>query len=123
MEKFWLALETELRAQRLTARDLVVGTSEKFVICRRFPGKRIYAHFLEIYPAKGVAHHLDIDEIWVGHDTEGCSWSDNLGGRRIYTAATSGRRIDFSGKSMKVAAQELVKALLEHFPDYFKRNA
>ena len=113
MEKFWLALETELRAQRLTARDLVVGTSEKFVICRRFPGKRIYAHYLEIYPAKGVAHHLDIDEIWVGHDTEGCSWSDNLGGRRI----------DFSGKSMKVAAQELVKALLEHFPDYFKRHA
>lgn len=113
MEKFWLALETELRAQRITAGDSVVGNSEKLVICRNFPGKRISTRYLELYPSKGVAHHLDIDEIWVGRDSEGCAWSDNLGGRRI----------DFTGKSMKAAAQELVKVLLEHFPEYFKRHA
>lgn len=113
MEKFWLALETELRAQRITAGDSVVGNSEKLVICRRIPSKRIYAHYLEIYPAKGVAHNIDVDEIWSGRDSEGCAWSDNMGGRRI----------DFTGKSMKAAAQELVKVLLEHFPEYFKRHA
>lgn len=113
MEKFWLALETELRAQRITAGDSVVGNSEKLVIRRQFPGKRISTHYLEIYPAKGVAHNIDVDEIWSGRDNEGCAWSDNMGGRRI----------DFTGKSMKAAAQELVKVLLEHFPEYFKRHA
>ena len=112
MEKFWLALETELRAQRLTAGDSAVGNGEKFVISRQFPGRRIYAHYLEIYPAKGVAHNIDIDEIWIGKDNEGCVWSDNMGGRRI----------DFTGKTMKDAAQELVEVLFEHFPEYFMRQ-
>ena len=113
MEKFWLALETELRAQRITVNGSIVGKSEKLVICRQFPGKRISARYLELYPAKGVAHHLDIDEIWVGRDSEGSPWSDNMGGRRI----------DCTDKTMKAAVQELAKALLEHFPEYFKRGA
>jgi len=120
MEKFWKALETELRAQRITVNGSFVGNIYKlartevyFFDFYRRPCMQGGSRYLEIYPAKGVAHNIDVAEIWVGRDSEGYPWSDNMGGRRI----------DCTGKTMKTAAQELVKALLEHFPEYFKRGA
>lgn len=91
MEKFWKALETELCARGLKSGYGCYGinTAGNYQIQQAMTpekGKRAFSvtgRFLEIKPADGLKHVLDIDEIWVGYDGEGCDWSDNMGGLRI----------------------------------------
>ena len=120
MEKFWKALETELCARGLksTWGCYGVNTNGNFQIqkamdpVKAVKGVRPYSvtgRFLEIFPAKDVAHHLDIDEIWVGYDGEGCDWSDNMGGVRI----------DCTGLTVTAAVQKIADKMSDRFGEYF----
>lgn len=115
MEKFWKALETELCARGLksTWGCYGVNTAGNFQIQKAMTpakGKRAYSvtgRFLEIKPAG--THILDVDEIWIGHDGEGCDWSDNMGGIRI----------DCNGLNYTGAIKKIAGTLAERFNEYF----
>lgn len=118
MEKFWKALETELCARGLksTWGCYGVNSAGNFQIQKNLTpakGKRTYSvtgRFLEIKPAGGhLQHVLDVDEIWVGYDAEGCDWSDNMGGIRI----------DCNGLNCAGAIQKIADLLFCHFNAYF----
>lgn len=116
MEKFWKALETELFARgiKTTRGNCTVDSDGKYHVCfcidRNFlNGARISWKHLFIYPAEGVAHNIDVDEIWAGRDSEGCPWSDNMGGVRI----------DCTGLTVTAAVQKIADKMASHFNEYF----
>lgn len=124
MEKFWKALETELCARGLKSTcHLFYGVNKagnfqiKKVLTpvKSVKGPRPYAitgHILDIKPAVGLKHVLDIDEIWVGYDCEGSPWSDNMGGRRI----------ECDGLKASEAVITVAEAIVTHFNEYFTRQ-
>lgn len=114
MEKFWKALETELFARgiKTTRGNCAVARDGKYQLS--FPvshlvSSRIDWRHLFIYPAEGVAHNIDVDEIWVGRDSEGCPWSDNMGGIRI----------DCNGLNCAGAIKKIADLLAERYNEYF----
>ena len=118
MEKFWKALETELCARGLkSSLRLFYGVNKagNFQIKKGLTpvkGPRPYTitgHCLEIKPANGLKHVIDIDEIWIGYDCDGCPWSDNMGGVRI----------DCTGLTITTAVQKIADKMTYQFDEYF----
>lgn len=116
MEKFWKALEAELFARgiKTTRGNCAVARDGKYQIS--FPVNasdarktRIHRRHLFIYPTEGVAHNIDVDEIWIGRDSEGCPWSDSMGGVRI----------DCTGLSVTTAVQKIADKMTYQFDEYF----
>ena len=60
---------------------------------------------LVIRPDEKTAHHMNVDEIWVGEDSEGSPWSDNMGGLRI----------DCTGMNCENAIGTIVKKIRENY--------
>jgi hypothetical protein len=48
-------------------------------------------------------HHMMIDEVWVGFDSDGCPWSDNMGGQIV----------DCTGKTVDQAIDLIVETLMK----------
>lgn len=63
----------------------------------------INARVLTINPYKKRLHHMELTEVWVGYDTEGYRWSDNMGGRII----------DCTGKNVDEAINLIVTKMNE----------
>ena len=70
----------------------------------------VNAKQLYIHPTKEKAHHLDIDEIWIGFDGEGSQWSDHMGGREI----------DCTGMTFQSSIDHMVKEIVTHFNHLMK---
>lgn len=115
MEKFWKALENELftRGIKTTRGNCVVDNNGKYHIADLGMEGALNTHHLwkhlYIYPSKGIAHSLDVEEIWTGYDREGDSWSDNMGGIRI----------DCNGLTSTKAITKIVDKIVEHWDEYF----
>ena len=56
--------------------------------------KQIYIH-----PVPAHKHQMDIEEIWVGYDSEGYPWSDHMGG--LY--------VDCTGMNIKTAISAITE--------------
>ena len=53
-----------------------------------------------IHPS-GEQHKMQVDEIWLGYDGDGCRWSDFMGGRVV----------DCNGMNAKNAIENIVKTI------------
>lgn len=69
----------------------------KIIIRREKQGLRdcINATVIEIRPDANKNHHMHLQEIWVGYDSEGYQWSDAMQGRLVdCTGMTKDQAID-----------------------------
>lgn len=64
----------------------------------------INARLYTIKPGK-KAHHMEIDEVWVGYDAEGYHWSDFMSGR---TVDCTGLTIDQAIDSITAKVKEMI---------------
>mgnify|MGYP006896760257 CR=1 FL=1 len=48
-------------------------------------------------------HHMMIDEVWVGYDSDGCPWSDAMGGQIV----------DCTGKTVDQAIDLIVETIMK----------
>jgi hypothetical protein len=60
---------------------------------------------LRIKPFTGKPHHMEIEEIVVGYDSEGYPWSDHMGGRII---DCSGLNVDCAIKLIETEMSERI---------------
>ena len=66
----------------------------------------INSRLFTVYPSS-KPHHMEIDEVWVGYDSEGCHWSDAMGGQIV----------DCTGKSVNEAIDLIVETINKKLAD------
>lgn len=66
----------------------------------------INARVFTLKPGK-KPHQMEIDEVWVGYDSEGYHWSDAMGGR---TVDCTGKTIDEAIDHIAAEMKEMINA-------------
>jgi len=79
--------------------------SPKQGVCACVNAKQLYIH-----PSKEKAHHLLVEEVWVGFDGEGSPWSDHMGGREV----------DCTGMTFQSSITHMVKEIAINFNHLMK---
>lgn len=80
-------IHSEIRGNEL----VVTIRSEKQGLCNC-----INATILTVHPGK--THQMEVEEVMVGYDSDGCRWSDHMGGRIV----------DCSGLNVEGAIEKIV---------------
>lgn len=62
----------------------------------------INSYLYSVKPS-GKPHHMEIEEVWVGFDSDGCPWSDAMGGQIV----------DCTGKTVDAAIDLIVKTIMK----------
>lgn len=57
-----------------------------------------------LHPVKNKPHFMQLEEVWVGYDSEGYHWSDHMGGQYI----------DCTGLTITGAINKIVEKINEH---------
>lgn len=76
------------------------------------PGKFscVTEKLLTIHPDTSKPHHLLVEEVWIGFDSEGSLWSDHMGGNDI----------DCTGMTFQSSIDHVVKEIVINFNHLMK---
>lgn len=99
MNEFYNNLATELAPVNVNSRMKVNVYYDAVEL--EWPEESKLKKTIVIHPDKDMKHTMRVDEIWVGEDSEGSPWSDNMGGLII----------DCTGMNCQTALDTIVRKI------------
>lgn len=110
MEKFWLALKSELNNRGLKGHYFCgINPKGNFQLQTDLRPNKSISCFVELYPSKTHKHVIEGVETWVGKTRDGEPWSDSMGCMTV----------NCDGLSYSAAIKKIADGLLECFNEYF----